>query len=137
MRKRSPGAERYILTAALLIPVAISLFAAAQLAGVNVRFGFPTAYASADRTPIVTRRPAASVPEPPPTLAPAPTPTPAPAVAAATPTRAAEQTYTVQKGDELKNIAAAYSVNIFKLIDANDIPDPDSLRVGQVLRIPN
>jgi LysM repeat protein len=136
MRTKVGGTERYLLTAALLIPVAISLFLAAQLAGVNVRFGFPTAYASADATSIVTRRPAASGPMPPPTLAPAPTPTPAPA-AVAQPTPVKEQTYTVQKGDELKNIAAAYGVNIFKLIEANDIPDPDSLRIGQVLRIPS
>jgi LysM repeat protein len=45
-------------------------------------------------------------------------------------------TYTVQKGDELRHIAAKYGVSIWKIIDANEIPNPDSLRVGQVLRIP-
>jgi nucleoid-associated protein YgaU len=42
----------------------------------------------------------------------------------------------VKAGDELKYIAADHGVNIFKLIEANKIDDPDSLRVGQVLRIP-
>ena len=43
----------------------------------------------------------------------------------------------VQHGDELKNIAAQYGVSIWKIIASNDIPDPDSLRVGQVLKIPD
>jgi LysM repeat protein len=36
-----------------------------------------------------------------------------------------------------KQIAAAYGVSIRKIIDANDIPDPERLRVGQVLQIPD
>jgi LysM repeat protein len=46
------------------------------------------------------------------------------------------RTYTVQRGDELKQIAAQYGVTIWTIINANDIPNPDSLRVGQVLTIP-
>ena len=37
----------------------------------------------------------------------------------------------------VKQIAAAYGVSIWHIIDVNDIPDPDSLRVGQVLTIPD
>jgi LysM repeat protein len=43
----------------------------------------------------------------------------------------------VQPGDELKHIAAEEGVNIFTLIAANKIDDPDNLRVGQVLKIPD
>jgi LysM repeat protein len=50
---------------------------------------------------------------------------------------AGPRTYTVQKGDELKQIAAQYQVSIFKLIDTNSLKDPDNLRVGQVLTIPD
>ena len=141
MRTRGPGVERYIVTISLLIPVVVSGLLAAQVGGVKVRLpGGVVAYAATDASPpIVTRRPAGTEPAPPPTLAPVPTPTAVPVSAQAAPTATAvtELTYTVQPGDELKNIAAEYGVNIFKLIDANDIPNPDSLRVGQVLRIPN
>jgi LysM repeat protein len=47
------------------------------------------------------------------------------------------RTYTVQPGDELKEIAATYHVTVWQIIDANSIPNPDSLKVGQVLRIPD
>jgi spore germination protein YaaH len=43
----------------------------------------------------------------------------------------------VKPGDELKHIAAAYGVSIWRIVDTNDIPNPDSLRVGQVLEIPD
>ena len=45
--------------------------------------------------------------------------------------------YTVVPGDELKNIAADHNISMTKIIAANNIPDPDSLRVGQVLHIPD
>ncbi len=54
-------------------------------------------------------------------------------VAASTP--AAEQTYTVQPGDQLKNIAARYGVSIWDLVAADQVSDPDHLRVGQTLRV--
>lgn len=80
---------------------------------------------------------------PPPTLVPPP-PTPRPAAPAVAAAPAAEPTdvplpkgsYTVKPGDELKGIAAQSGVSIWKIIQANDIPNPDSLRVGQVLKIP-
>jgi LysM repeat protein len=42
----------------------------------------------------------------------------------------------VQPGDILKQIAARYGVSMASIIALNNIPNPDSLRVGQVLTIP-
>lgn len=50
--------------------------------------------------------------------------------------RAGGRTRVVQRGDELKGIAAEFGVSIFSIIAANPIPNPDSLTVGQVLVIP-
>ncbi len=44
--------------------------------------------------------------------------------------------HTVQHGDQLRHIAARYGVDMTSIIAINDIPNPDSLRVGQVLVIP-
>ena len=44
--------------------------------------------------------------------------------------------YTVQPGDTLSAIAVAYGVSINDLMAANQISDPDSIFVGQELRIP-
>jgi LysM repeat protein len=140
MRTKAAGLERYVLALALVLPLGLTLLIAAQVPGVHVELPSAIAYADAATAPITLHRPAVSKPTPPPTLVPAPTPTRAPAPAAAiapTPTNVAERTYTVQPGDELKHIAADYGVNIWKIINANDIPNPDSLRVGQVLKIPN
>jgi LysM repeat protein len=50
---------------------------------------------------------------------------------------AGRRTYTVRRGDELREIAAAHGVSMASIMAINDIPDPDNLRVGQVLIIPN
>jgi LysM repeat protein len=60
-----------------------------------------------------------------------PTPTPAPVQPAR-----AYRTYVVQRGDILKQIAASYGVSMASIMAINSIPNPDSLQVGQVLRIP-
>jgi lipoprotein NlpD len=75
----------------------------------------------------------------PPTATPKPTVTPVPQRPAASATAAPQPggTYVVQPGDELKSIAADYNVSIWKIIAANNIPDPDSLKIGQELRIPS
>lgn len=44
--------------------------------------------------------------------------------------------HTVRPGETLSQIAAAYGVRTRAIIEANDIPNPDMLRVGQVLFIP-
>lgn len=76
---------------------------------------------------------------PTPTSAPAATaePTAPPATDTPVPTAAAEYVeYTVQRGDSLKIIAQRYGVTIRDIIAVNQIPNPDSLTVGSVLRIP-
>jgi LysM repeat protein len=42
----------------------------------------------------------------------------------------------VHRGDLLKQIAARYGVSVASILAINTIPNPDSLRVGQVLKIP-
>jgi LysM repeat protein len=88
---------------------------------------------------VAPQRPAPLSGAPPPTLA-VPTPTPVPPTAVPTPvplpTPQGPRSYTVRPGDQLKYIAADYGVSIWTIINANDIPNPDSLRVGQELTIP-
>ena len=45
-------------------------------------------------------------------------------------------TYTVKKGDTLSEIAVANSTTVAKLVDLNDITNPDYIVVGQVLVLP-
>jgi nucleoid-associated protein YgaU len=138
----SAGPERYVLALALLVPLAFMLWLVAQMPAIslaaptNLMRGPDNGEATS-----LSKRPQASRDAPPPTLAPPtatprPSPMPAPtAVPTATPERG--RTYVVKPGDELKHIAADYGVSIWKIIQTNDIPNPDSLRVGQVLRIPD
>jgi LysM repeat protein len=49
---------------------------------------------------------------------------------------AASADYTVQRGDTLNQIAAELGVSKADLIALNGIPDPDLIRVGQVLVVP-
>jgi LysM repeat protein len=42
----------------------------------------------------------------------------------------------VQRGDSLKLIAQRYGVTVRDIIAVNQIPNPDSLNVGSVVRIP-
>jgi lipoprotein NlpD len=44
--------------------------------------------------------------------------------------------YTVQKGDTLKIIADNHGVTIRDILAINQIPNPDSLSVGTVIRVP-
>jgi LysM repeat protein len=60
--------------------------------------------------------------------APAPTPAPAPASTA--------KTYTVQSGDTMSSIANANGMTSAQLSAYNGITDPNSLQIGQVLKIP-
>lgn len=47
----------------------------------------------------------------------------------------ANTTYTVKKGDTLSQIAAKHDTTVSKLVELNDITDPDYIVVGQVLII--
>jgi LysM repeat protein len=110
--------------------------AVGQIPGVNLSLPSSVVYADSGSKAMLAQRPAPSAPQPPPTLV-APTATPVPPTPVpATPTPKAAETYTVQRGDQLKNIAATYHVSIWSIIDHNNIPNPDSLHVGQVLQIP-
>lgn len=62
-----------------------------------------------------------------------PTPNPTRALAAV----AFSDSYTVASGDTLFAIAAANGVSIDTILSLNDIPNPDSLIVGQVIRLPD
>ena len=129
------GFERLVLVLALLVPVAIASLTVGQFATTS-QAGPAAALQSDSNMQLVVKRPPASEPKAPPTLVP-PTLTPAPTSTPAPTATPRALTYTVLPGDELKHIAAEYQVDIFKLIRANDIPNPDSLRIGQVLRIPD
>jgi LysM repeat protein len=139
-RPSSGGAERLVLGLALLLPLGVALMALGQLTGTSLTaFGSPSALTHTDASlSVVAKRPVAHTDEPPPTLIP-PTATPKPTATPEPPTpvpTARPNTYTVQPGDELKHIAAENNVSIWTLIANNDIPNPDSLRVGQVLKLP-
>jgi LysM repeat protein len=134
--------ERLVLAVALVVPLGIMAVSVPQLAGFGL-VGQPSSIVRADGEAAlrIARPQPASRQAPPPTLAP-PTPTPKP-TATAVPTAVVvptatvgPRTYQVQPGDELRHIAAQYGVNIWSIINANDIPNPDSLRIGQVLKIP-
>jgi LysM repeat protein len=136
------GAERFVLGLALLLPLAVVILALAQLPGTSL--ASPPSLLPAEASSLIMgKRPASSQPAPPPTLAP-PTATPRPTATPIAPTPTAQAsatprqagTYTVKPGDELKHIAADHHVSIWKIIAANDIPNPDSLKVGQILNIP-
>jgi LysM repeat protein len=135
------GPERFVLAVALVMPLAVMAVAIAQLTGISItpRMARTEPLNAATSAPLVTHRPAAQTVAAPPTLvAPTVTPVPPTPTVAPVPTAApAPRTYTVKRGDELKHIAADYGVSIWSIIDANDIPNPDSLHVGQVLEIPS
>ena len=136
------GPERFILAIALIVPLGVAGLSAAQL---PLAFSIgPSRVLGPSDTISLAHRPASVESAPPPTLAP-PTPTPIPPTATPAPTVAptarptatpGKRTYTVKPGDELRHIAASYGVSIWTIINANDVPNPDNLRVGQVLTIP-
>jgi LysM repeat protein len=111
-------------------PIVVPSPTAGEAATANATTAPPT-------VPPATEAPAT---EAPPTEAPAPTaapPTEAPPTEAPAPTAAPDYVeYTVQRGDSLKSIAAKFGVTIRDIIAVNQIPNPDSLTVGSVLRIP-
>lgn len=75
---------------------------------------------------------------------PTPTPSPIATVSAtpaagpplATPTPAAPETYVIEAGDTLSDIAERFDIDLDVLIAANGITDPTLLQIGQVLVLP-
>jgi LysM repeat protein len=59
------------------------------------------------------------------------------ATAAAAPTVVAATSYVVRPGDTLSAIAARHGTTVSALAAANQISDPDRIRIGQLLRIPD
>ena len=57
--------------------------------------------------------------------------------AVAVPTVAAASTYVVRPGDTLTAIAARHGTTVRALVDANRLSNPNLIRVGQMLRIPD
>jgi LysM repeat protein len=99
----------------------------------------PTAAAAPQASPATLQAPttAPQAPSAAPTSAP-PTEVsvPAPTIVAAAPVEPTFVEYTVQKGDLLNGIAKQYDITTKEILDVNQIANPDSLIVGQVLRIP-
>ena len=60
------------------------------------------------------------------TAVPIPSPTPVPT----------SQMYTVQQGDTLAAIAAELDVDVDTLVEFNDLPNADTISIGQTLRVP-
>lgn len=94
----------------------------------------PTAPATPAGAPTASPRPTAA-PAAQATQAPAPAAALVPAAAPA-PTAALYADYTVQRGDILYTIAARHGVKVADIVAINQIPNPDQLTVGQVIRIP-
>jgi LysM repeat protein len=133
------GPERWILVVALLVPLAIVGLSVTEI---PQPWNPTRVLAGPEPQTALVRRPASSESAPPPTLAPPtptpvpPTPTPLPPTPGPSPTPKGQTSYVVQPGDQLKNIAASHGVSIASILAANDVPNPDSLRVGQTLTIP-
>lgn len=60
-------------------------------------------------------------------LEPIPIPSPTPS----------QQTYVIQSGDNLYNIALQYGTTIDAIVALNNMANPDDLDVGQTIKIPN
>jgi len=61
---------------------------------------------------------------------------PAPDSTQPIPALATDREYTVQPGDTLSGIAVSHGVSLEMLLSLNDLPDPNSLTIGQVISLP-
>jgi LysM repeat protein len=124
---------------ATVAPQAASVVAAGAGAAQPAATSVPTP-AAAPQAPTATLQAPTTAPQAPstaPTSAPATEiSVPAPTIVATAPVEPTFVEYTVQKGDLLNAIAKQYDVTAKDILDVNQIANPDSLIVGQVLRIP-
>lgn len=140
-RRRWPAIPAVILVTTLFV-LALSGFRAgvpaSPVATASPGAAAATSPASAATTPgpaattdAASPAPATSAPEtvPPPTAK--PTKPPATSKPAAT-----FRTYTVQRGDTLTAIASRFGTTVAAIVRLNDLPNRNSLSIGQVLRIP-
>jgi LysM repeat protein len=93
----------------------------AQIADLSVGQKLKIPQRAQEQQPVTTTTPQTSEP--------VATSTPAPVTGG-------EGTYTVQEGDIPVTIAEKFGITVEALMEANDIDDPTSLRIGQVLIIP-
>lgn len=100
-----------VVVSAVTVLIVLSLFG---------RGGRPAATPTPTATPDIGTQVAQALPTASATLRPSPTP----------------HTYTVQPGDTLFAIAQALGVDMQALMDANGLTDPNTLDIGQVLRVP-
>ena len=84
-------------------------------------------------SPVASPSPRTAATAPAPSVSPTAAPTPSPTRVTGT---VPGQKYVVQPGDTLVAIAEEFGVTVEELIDANDLANPDVLRVGQELIIP-
>lgn len=115
-------------TKALVLPITQSLHTTVATATHEIRSTIVKPTASGAKQSISTATPY------PPTASPTEAPT-ATSVVKATP-GGAYFTYTVKKGDTLLGIAKSFNISAKDILAINDIPDPASLQVGDVIHIP-
>ncbi len=137
-RRRWPAVPAVILVTTLFV-LALSGFRAGvptspvATASPSTPASSPVTAATIAPTPRVTSGPSATAaPEdtaPPPTAK--PTKVPATQKPAAT-----FRTYVVKSGDSLSAIAERFGTTVAAIVDLNNLSNPNSLSVGQVLRIP-
>ena len=88
----------------------------------------PTGAATAVPSPTSTSTPSASSTPVAPVASPSPEPN--------TPTPQPSQTYVVQYGDTLSDIAQQFNVSVQQIVEMNNIADPNVILAGSTLKIP-
>jgi hypothetical protein len=134
-RRRWPAIPAVILVTTLFV-LALSGFRAGVPIS-PVATASPGAPATSGATPRSTQRPA-STPGPEtaaPESAPPPTARPSKAPATSEPS-ASFRTYRVKSGDTLSAIASRFDTTVAAIVELNELPNRNSLSIGQVLLIP-
>ncbi len=108
----------------------------ASVAASQVAVAPTTAGSSPDTGSTRTLVPTEVEPTAAPTPAPTPAPTASPRATASPPSTAGATTYKVKSGDTLSGIAGEHGTTWRVLAELNNIDDPRTLRVGQVLKLP-
>ena len=91
-------------------------------------------HAKEDKTFIATPEAKYTGIEPTPTPTPEPIPIPAPEPIPNKNKGKYTQTYTIKKGDTINSISKKFHLNTKRLIELNNIKDPNKISVGQVLK---
>jgi hypothetical protein len=141
---RPPRPERLVLALALAFPIAVAALSLPRLGGAgDAATRAASARPASGAPPIAGRLPTTVLTPPPPLQAtnrprdvaggPGGAQVAGPASAGAI---LAARTYVVQRGDELRHIAAEHGVSVLALLSVNEVRDRDSLRIGQVLKLP-